>query len=40
MSNFETFKEELASKGKLYSSLTGKKKLVVKNILVQGLEQI
>ena len=32
MTDFETFKEELPSKDKFYSSLTGKKKIVKKNM--------
>ena len=32
MSNFETLKEQLPSKEKFYSSLTGKKKLVTKSM--------
>ena len=32
MSDFEKFKEELSSKEKFYSSFTGKKKLVTRNM--------
>ena len=32
MSDFETFKEELPSKEKFYSLLTGKKKLVTESM--------
>ena len=33
MGDFEKFKEKLPSKEKFYSSLTGKKKLVAKNMI-------
>ena len=35
MSEFENFKEEFPSKEKIYSSFTGKKKIVIKSMLLR-----
>ena len=35
MSEFENFKEEFPSKEKIYSSFTGKKKIVIKSMLLK-----